>query len=146
MPDVGDRLLREIFVRMEALRDHPDMGRVVPEFDQQRLRELIHPPFRIVYRRGAKQIRIVRVWRSERLVTLRIVDELGTVWRLPRQRRSPTMNMSRSGFHGRVQEPVPRANAFHPRNSAEASGSRVFASNAPRSFSSLDWSKAIALE
>jgi len=34
------------------------------------MRELIHPPFRIVYRREANQIRIVRVWRSERVLRL----------------------------------------------------------------------------
>ena len=70
VPDVGDRLIAEIFERIEALRDHPDIGRVVPEFDQPFLRELIHPPFRIVYRRESKQVRIVRVWRSERLLHL----------------------------------------------------------------------------
>ncbi len=70
VPDVGDRLISEIFERIEALRDHPDIGRVVPEFDQPFLRELIHPPFRIVYRREPKHVRIVRVRRSERLLQL----------------------------------------------------------------------------
>ena len=49
--EVGDRLVVEIFQLVERLVDHPDIGRVVPEFDQPFLRELIHPPFRIVYRR-----------------------------------------------------------------------------------------------
>ena len=70
VPDVGDRLVREIVTRIEALRDQPEMGRIVPEFDQPFLRELIHPPFRIVYRRDPKYVRIVRVWRSERLLKL----------------------------------------------------------------------------
>ena len=70
VPDVGDQLISEIFERVETLRDHPDIGRVVPEFDQPFLRELIHPPFRIVYRREPKHVRIVRVWRSERLLQL----------------------------------------------------------------------------
>ena len=70
VPDVGDRLVREIVTRIEALRDHPEMGRIVPEFDQPFLRELIHPPFRIVYRCDPKHVRIVRVWRSERLLDL----------------------------------------------------------------------------
>ena len=70
VPDVGDQLISEIFERVETLRDHPDIGRVVPEFDQPFLRELIHPPFRIVYRRESKHVRIVRVWRSERLLQL----------------------------------------------------------------------------
>lgn len=70
VPDVGDRLIEEIFERLGALRTHPDMGRIVPEFGQRFLRELIHPPFRIVYRREPGHVRIVRVWRSERLLRL----------------------------------------------------------------------------
>ncbi len=68
VPEVGDRLVAEIFLQAGHLADHPDMGRVVPEFDQPFLRELIHPPFRIVYRRDPARVRVVRVWRSERLL------------------------------------------------------------------------------
>lgn len=64
--DVGERLIRDIVASIEALAEHPDMGRVVPEFEQTFLRELIRPPFRIVYRREPKHVRVVRVWRSER--------------------------------------------------------------------------------
>jgi len=73
VPEVGERLLGEIVAGIEALADHPDLGRIVPEFDQPFLRELIRPPFRIVYRRDPKQVRVVRVWRSERL--LEVPDE-----------------------------------------------------------------------
>lgn len=66
VPDVGERLLAEIIGSIETLADHPDMGRLVPEFEQPSLRELIRPPFRIVYRRDPKHARIVRVWRGER--------------------------------------------------------------------------------
>jgi toxin ParE1/3/4 len=68
--DVGEGLLAEIVAAIEALAHHPDMGRIVPEFGQPFLRELIRPPFRIVYRRDPKRVRIVRVWRSERLLVL----------------------------------------------------------------------------
>ena len=47
VPDVGTRLVADIFQRVQALTDHPDMGQVVPEFDQPFLRELIRPPFRV---------------------------------------------------------------------------------------------------
>jgi toxin ParE1/3/4 len=70
VPEVGDRFVAEIFERVEVLAEHPDIGRVVPEFGQSFLRKLIHPPFRIVYRREARRVRIVRVWRSERLLRL----------------------------------------------------------------------------
>lgn len=70
VPQVGERFVTEILARVEALRENPEMGRIVPEFRQRFLRELIHPPFRIVYRRDPMQASIVRVWRSERLLAL----------------------------------------------------------------------------
>lgn len=70
VPEVGVRLVAELFERVQVLADHPELGRVVPEFDQPFLRELIHPPFRIVYRRDPRRVRVVRVWRSERQLDL----------------------------------------------------------------------------
>jgi len=66
-PEVGERLLREIVAHVEQLADFPESGRVVPEFGLVQLREVIHPPFRIVYRFDQNRVRVVRVWRSERL-------------------------------------------------------------------------------
>jgi len=68
--DVGERIVRDIVASVEALADHPDIGRIVPEFEQPFLRELIRPPFRVVYRRDPQHVRIVRVWRSERLLKI----------------------------------------------------------------------------
>ena len=34
VPDVGNRFVEGILTRIEALRDHPEMGRIVPEFEQ----------------------------------------------------------------------------------------------------------------
>lgn len=70
VPEVGRRLIAEIIAAVEELNRFPDRGRIVPEFNQPLLRELLHPPFRIVNRHDAAGIRIVRVWRSERLLQL----------------------------------------------------------------------------
>ena len=70
VPEIGVRMLEGILQRVESLQRNPDIGRVVPEFDQPWLRELIFPPFRIVYRREAARGRLVRGWRSERLLML----------------------------------------------------------------------------
>lgn len=32
VPAVGDQFVADIFERIEALRDHPNIGRIVPEF------------------------------------------------------------------------------------------------------------------
>jgi plasmid stabilization system protein ParE len=67
-PRVGIRLVTEIRDRVRQLTTFPDSGKLVPEFDTPWLRELEHPPFRIVYRRDEDAVTVVRVWRSERLM------------------------------------------------------------------------------
>lgn len=67
-PEAGKRLVGEIIDRVRQLEVFPDSGRVVPEFETTWLRELEHPPFRIVYRRDVMSVFVVRVWRSERLM------------------------------------------------------------------------------
>ena len=67
LAEVGVRLVRELLERVDHLPEHPDVGRMVPEFGQPALREIIHPPFRVVYRRDHH---VVRVWRGERLLRL----------------------------------------------------------------------------
>ena len=67
---MGERLLLEILEHIETLADHPEIGRTVPEFGQTFLRELMHPRFRIVFRLDPGRVRIVRVWRGERLLRL----------------------------------------------------------------------------
>ena len=70
VPEVGSRHLTEIFERVESLPGNPQLGRVVSEFDESHIREIIHPPYRIVYMLDSKSIQIIRVWRSERLLIL----------------------------------------------------------------------------
>jgi len=69
-PDVGKKLTAEIIAKVERLGAHPLSGRVVPEFSVEHLREIIYPPFRIVYRHDKNKVRVVRIWRSERLLRL----------------------------------------------------------------------------
>ena len=70
VPDVGKRLIAGIIARVERLGAHPLSGRVVPEFHVEHLREIIDPPFRIVYRHEKNKVRIVRIWQSERLLKM----------------------------------------------------------------------------
>jgi len=68
--EVGMRLIGEIIDKVEQLATFPESGRIVTEIGTTTVRELIHPPFRIVYRLGETRIWIVRVWRSERLLKM----------------------------------------------------------------------------
>jgi plasmid stabilization system protein ParE len=68
--EAGRRLASGLLQKTQKLAQHPDSGRIVPEFGVYFLRELIVPPFRVVYRRDPRQIWIIRIWRSERPLNL----------------------------------------------------------------------------
>ena len=70
VPQIGQDFVAAIVEHIETLSAQPDIGRVVPEFNDDSIRELIHSPFRVVYLREIESIKIIRVWRSERLLKL----------------------------------------------------------------------------
>jgi plasmid stabilization system protein ParE len=70
VPHIGEQTIDSIIGHIQTLSDSPDIGRKVPEFNEEKIRELIHSPFRIVYLREKNSIHIIRVWRSERLLIL----------------------------------------------------------------------------
>ena len=69
VPEVGARMVVAIIEHVERLAAFPDSGRVVPEFETPWLREVQLPPYRIVYRREDAMVTVVRVQRSERLMS-----------------------------------------------------------------------------
>jgi plasmid stabilization system protein ParE len=71
---IGDQFVAEIIAHLEVLVEHPEIGWIVPEFAEPKTRELIHTPFRIVYWLDAYTIYVIRVWRSERLIKLPIIN------------------------------------------------------------------------
>lgn len=70
VPHIGEEFVVSIITHVQTLKQHPDIGRLVPEFDNPNIRELIHSPFRVVYLREKTAVHIVRVWRSERILVL----------------------------------------------------------------------------
>jgi toxin ParE1/3/4 len=73
-PQVGASMVVAIIEQVERLAAFPDSGRVVPEFETPWLREVRLPPYRIVYRREEAVVTVVRVWRSERLMDPKPVE------------------------------------------------------------------------
>lgn len=67
---IGDEFVSGIIQRIETIPDNPDIGRMVPEFNVTKVRELIYGPYRVVYLRERESIHVVRIWRSERLLKL----------------------------------------------------------------------------
>ena len=56
---IGEHYVISIIDHIQTLSDNPDIGRIVPEFDEEKIRELIHSPFRIVYLREKNSIHII---------------------------------------------------------------------------------------
>ena len=58
----------ELISETERLREFPELGRVVPEYRSDNLREILFRPYRIVYRldHERKFCQIARVWHSAR--------------------------------------------------------------------------------
>lgn len=57
-----DRLLHAV----GSLAELPDRGRVVPELARPDIREVVLPPYRVIYRREAKRITVLTVRHSRR--------------------------------------------------------------------------------
>jgi len=67
---IGKQYVVSIIDHIQTLSKNPDIGRKVPEFDEEKIWELIHSPFRIVYLREKNSIHVIRVWQSEKLLVL----------------------------------------------------------------------------
>jgi plasmid stabilization system protein ParE len=57
-------VVRKLYLAVDQLKTFPDSGRNVPERADPHLRELVRPPYRIVYRRSADLIEVLLVFRS----------------------------------------------------------------------------------
>jgi addiction module RelE/StbE family toxin len=60
-------MISRLVAAPDRLRQFPELGRVVPEFGQVTLRELIVRPYRLVYRLRGEVIEIVTVFHGARM-------------------------------------------------------------------------------
>jgi toxin ParE1/3/4 len=66
-PDYASVVVAKLIAAAERLRAFPESGRAVPEFANPSVREVIHSPYRIVYRLVSEQeVHILTVHHSAR--------------------------------------------------------------------------------
>ncbi len=65
-PKYARSLVEGFFARTEQLAEFPKLGRVVPEFANESLRELIASPYRIIYRVHENELDVLAVVHSAR--------------------------------------------------------------------------------
>jgi len=59
---------KNIIARIELLVKFPEAGRIVPEYDDTHIREIIYSNYRVIYRLKKSLIEIVRITHSARLL------------------------------------------------------------------------------
>jgi toxin ParE1/3/4 len=62
----ADRYVDKIITRVEQLETNPQSGRVVPEFNLDKVRELLEGRYRIIYKINDGYIVLVRIQHSAR--------------------------------------------------------------------------------
>jgi len=65
-PQYARSMIERIFARTEQLAAQPRLGPMVPEYEEETLRELFEDPYRIIYRVLPQQVDVVAVVHAAR--------------------------------------------------------------------------------
>jgi len=68
IPEVGERLLREVIAQVERLADFPESGRLAPELEGRGVRDLVHSAYRVFYRADEATVLILTVRHGSQLI------------------------------------------------------------------------------
>jgi toxin ParE1/3/4 len=67
-PTAAEKWTNTIFSKVEQLKSFPESGRIVPEINHQKIRELIYSNYRIIYRIEEKQLSILTVRHGKQIL------------------------------------------------------------------------------
>ena len=68
-PDVAIQWASNIFDSTDKLKEHPRLGRIVPEIQEEDYRELIEGNYRILYLIGTPKISVLTVRHGKQLLS-----------------------------------------------------------------------------
>lgn len=68
-PGRARTFVKKLLSRIQQVAKHPELGRIVPEFRDPTIRELIEGHYRIVYKTNTKRIIILQVFEGHKLIT-----------------------------------------------------------------------------
>ena len=72
-PSAAEKWIESIFSKVEQLKSSPEIGRIVPEINNNQFRELIYGNYRIIYRIETKQISILTIRHGKQILP---IDEI----------------------------------------------------------------------
>lgn len=67
-PLAAEKWIHTVFSKIEQLRSNPEIGRIVPEINENRFRELIYGNYRIIYHIETKQISILTIRHGKQIL------------------------------------------------------------------------------
>jgi len=70
-PNVAIQWAGDIFDSTEKLREHPKLGRIVPEIQEDEYRELIEGNYRIIYLIGTSKISVLTVRHGKQRLSIK---------------------------------------------------------------------------
>jgi len=70
-PTAADKWVATVFSKVEQLASSPEIGRVVPEIEDEQFRELIYGNYRIVYRIEKKQVSILTIRHGKQILPIK---------------------------------------------------------------------------
>jgi plasmid stabilization system protein ParE len=72
-PSAAVKWINTIFSKVEPLSSSPEMGRIVPEIENNQFREIIYGNYRIIYRIEKKRISILTIRHGNQILP---IDEI----------------------------------------------------------------------
>ncbi|MBU4345519.1 MAG: type II toxin-antitoxin system RelE/ParE family toxin [Proteobacteria bacterium] len=69
-PSAAEKWIDIVFSKVEQLKSSPEIGRIVPEINDNRFRELIYGNYRIIYRIETKQISILTIRHGRQILPI----------------------------------------------------------------------------
>lgn len=67
-PRYAQITVEKLYHKVEILKTHPKIGRIVPELERETVRELIEGNYRIIYEISSDQISVLTVHHSSRVL------------------------------------------------------------------------------
>ena len=72
-PSAAENWINTVFSKVKQLASTPEIGRIVPEINDSRFRELIYGNYRIIYRVEERQISILSIRHGKQILP---IDEI----------------------------------------------------------------------
>ena len=69
-PSAAEKWINNVFSKVEQLKSSPEIGRIVPEINNTKFREIIYGNYRIIYRIEKKQISILTIRHDKQILPI----------------------------------------------------------------------------